>query len=1432
MRSLLDVFRKISILVAALVIAAYVGNLLIDNPFFNQILKQKINKKLDDYTYLNVKFEAINGRLIPLSLDIYGIELRRKGFEVAAPLFQAKHVQIRLSIWALFLSKKEILEIEVNGPQLELPLPPLADLIRVEKFPELQKKSELPSWPLSRDLPFRQLSWTNASLKVHLPAEKSTDPSLLVAEIAGFDMQITYNGFEDVKLDAAVRQFDLSLEGNHLIRSLELKTRLRQKGEKLESEYLEMRSADLSIDSQMTLDYESESVNGPRLSPLTRRLKGLFLRFQHKVHRADIGILGRFLSVDQTGGDIIGNADVLVHLPLDQRKPSFKIEGQSTSQNATLDGFKLLDSQLAFSINEKGMNFDNAKVYKGTQLLARGHGFIGFSSQVPFEYDIIPVRLSLKQLLSVVKVDDFTAVEAQLVADSISLKGQAKPFEIRIQGLADFKDLTFPLVAELPDRYQKPPSCLLDTELIIKSEGLHINKAEGDCKNVLGDRELSSPVNLMGDFRFDEAEGLDISIQSPRLEGGLLNHFTKFPASGILQARVSIKGPYNKIVIAGEGHSKGFNFGGFAAQQIDAKFRYLVDRDELIIPSFTLLEGNAGRLDLNDVKINIKPPYLFEADVGADKVSSEFFHAGLQSMFGADGLSFAIQSLTGHLEGPLLQPFRYRGHAQYVVQNLRHGEETLFHENSGSLLSEGQSWKLEDAYFRLDQLEARLEARVEHKDSRVPARHILHQLGIGPEDKVHLSVKTIDKISGEYRTNTTGGVNHLRVLPFVGNFFRDQRISGEIRLESELEGPIDRLQGKIEASLEQPFAWGIPISSISVSGFIDGYELHIPELRHSGNALAGRLNIDFGKKDLPFDWYLYLNQLDIRALLGPLFAEDPRNFAYLSAEWTMKGQLKKFWESKGELVLSRLQSKLFRNLGNRTSNLELNSDQPIRIQISPQNWRLAEKKPLKLQGEFFNFEITAGENRLPEHLDIKLQGSLKLDILKSFTPLLETARGELMVEGYLRGSIAKPDISLRVRERKLDPFNMKEWTPLTLGFLDYGPAFTGISLDVEAKTDRVIVHRFRANKGREGTISATGVVGFGGDQQELTRLMVQLDRIEFNRISIPVLKTADTVLSGDLALSGNSVPFHLAGNLKVDRFSSIGNFDLRRELVSSLYESKLTASVNKSSAIEASPLFNLDVAVTADKSISIKSKSLEAVLSANLRVRGTEQQPLLLGQVIADRGTFNYRRLFRISQAVISFDEPVSPPNPRLDIVGETTVNPYQVQVSVNGSLSNPRVTLTSDPAIRDDGSAISSLDIVLLITTGKIPEQANKTAEKASVNEIFSNFLVFAEEPLEKLVDLSGQTFIREVYIDSYLSESEQRPVTRLNVPFNVWNMANAVVQLDDDSNAKLSFEYPIHEGITFSGSLDSKANKEETIESPLPKDTGFDLKFRFGFD
>lgn len=1416
---MIQALKKLFIVVAILLLMGYVGNLLLDNPYVHRLIRQLVNEKLKEYTHLTIKFEAVSAKFLPAGLDVYGVEILSQD-PTPVVLFKASHIKLHVSATAILLSRKEIFDLELNEPTAALPLPPIEKILRMEKFPDWGKDTGLPTWPPDESLPFYRIAITNGKLSAQI---KDDSKELLNIQTDGLDLELIFHSWNDLSLAAKSVNSNVFIDGAHVVRDLGFQFTLHKRDDQVTSDLVELNSPELNAQGHWTLAFETQPGRGKEKA----RLKGLVIQLSNLVHNADMAILGRYLHTEKSGGDVSGKVDVQLHIPLDQRPVVWSVEGEGTSHGATLSGFKLLDSTIDFAIREDGMTFEKATVIKDKKVLVKGNGFLGFKNQGRIQFDLEPQNISMKDLLSVLQVDDFNAVETSLAPSRLELSGQAFPFKLKLGGEVVLEQLTFPFVKNLPERYMTAPTCRLQSEIIIDANKVDIQKGSGPCSL----EGKSSNLSLKGQFHYTTAQGMSLAVDSPDLQASFLQHFMKRHAEGSIASKITIKGPYDNLVVHGDVESPALNLAGFSFQNFDGSFRFPIAKNRIEISNVDADALDGGSLRLRKASIGISEELPFEAEIVASKLKPSFLEGGFHEIMPHAPLSFGVKSLEGQLSGNLLQPFQYEGKLHVSIQDLIWDKEKFLTEATGSFVGTEKARSLEGLYLKLDEIEAKVDVSVRDGKGK-GSRTGLESLGLAQGSIFKLNFHTLNKTEDQYRSNTVDeSENHLASLPFVGKLFASNNIGAIIGLHTELEGPIDELQGKIEGTLEKPFVWGIPIPSIAFSGFVDGSRLQIPEFRHAGNSLLGRLNIDFSKAGIPYDWYIYLNQFDMRAVLGKIFADDPRNFAYLSAEWTMAGKFSDFWKSKGELVFSQMRSKLFRNLGSRTSSIELNSDQAIRIKISPEQWTFEDKKSLKLKGEYFDLELSSGDNRLPDHLDLRLQGSVKLDILKNFTNLAETARGELVLDGYLRGSLEKPDFSMRIRERRLDPFNLKDWNPVSIGLVNYGPALSGISLDIEVKSDRLLVHRFKANKGREGSMEIAGELLFKESGNDVSRLMINLNQIEFNRLTIPVLKSADVIISGDLTISGNSLPFNLGGNLKIDRFQSVGNFDLRREIVSSLYESKLSSAAASSNSQQT--LFNLDIGLQADHSIVVKNKSIEGVLSANLRVKGTDTKPLLLGQIVADQGTFNYRRSFKLTQAVITFDEPVSPPNPRLDIMGETIINPYKVTVQITGDVSNPKVNLTTDPPSRDDGSPITNLDIVLLISTGKIPEAANKTAtEKASVNEIFSSFLVFAEEPIEKIFDLSGQTVVREVYIDSYLSETNERPVTRLNVPFNLFNAANAVVQVDDEANAKLSFEYPLHEGITFTGSLEKRSKEKADATDNLPADTGFDLKFRFGFD
>ena len=137
--------------------------------------------------------------------------------------------------------------------------------------------------------------------------------------------------------------------------------------------------------------------------------------------------------------------------------------------------------------------------------------------------------------------------------------------------------------------------------------------------------------------------------------------------------------------------------------------------------------------------------------------------------------------------------------------------------------------------------------------------------------------------------------------------------------------------------------------------------------------------------------------------------------------------------------------------------------------------------------------------------------------------------------------------------------------------------------------------------------------------------------------------------------------------------------------------------------------------------------------------------------------------------------------------------------------------------------------------TTGRLPPNNSNIPSNFLENEALSLFVGYAEGPLEKIFDLTGQQYIRQIYLDTYLPESgtgdTSQPVARLNLPVQITDELSLILQLDHAENMKASFQYSLHKRITVSGSFDKRNEREDSTDN-LPADTAVDLKFKFNFE
>ncbi|RYZ55585.1 MAG: hypothetical protein EOP07_13960, partial [Proteobacteria bacterium] len=138
---MIQAFKKLVIFIGILFIIGYVGNLLVDNPYMHGVIRNAINSQLKDYTYLNVKFEAVGAKFFPPGVEVYGIEIRDAD---SNELLRAAHLKGSVSLRALLFSRKQLFDLEINEPRVHLPLPPFEKLLRMEKFPDFGKSDGPP----------------------------------------------------------------------------------------------------------------------------------------------------------------------------------------------------------------------------------------------------------------------------------------------------------------------------------------------------------------------------------------------------------------------------------------------------------------------------------------------------------------------------------------------------------------------------------------------------------------------------------------------------------------------------------------------------------------------------------------------------------------------------------------------------------------------------------------------------------------------------------------------------------------------------------------------------------------------------------------------------------------------------------------------------------------------------------------------------------------------------------------------------------------------------------------------------------------------------------------------------------------------------------------------------------------------------------------
>ena len=208
--------------------------------------------------------------------------------------------------------------------------------------------------------------------------------------------------------------------------------------------------------------------------------------------------------------------------------------------------------------------------------------------------------------------------------------------------------------------------------------------------------------------------------------------------------------------------------------------------------------------------------------------------------------------------------------------------------------------------------------------------------------------------------------------------------------------------------------------------------------------------------------------------------------------------------------------------------------------------------------------------------------------------------------------------------------------------------------------------------------------------------------------------------------------------------------------------------------------------------LNLTSRTLSLAGSANLHVRGTAAQPVLLGRLNLSSGDLIFSgNRYKLQGGTVDFTN-TSRTQPVVDMSVNTTISQYDIQMHFWGPADHLHTNYTSDPSLPPS-------DIINLIAFGKTSEAsaANPTppgtlgAESLVASQVSSQIT----SRVEKLAGIS------QLSIDPELGSGQQGPGARVAIQqrvtskifvtfaTDVTSTDSQVIQLEYQANRKTSF-------------------------------------------
>ena len=274
-------------------------------------------------------------------------------------------------------------------------------------------------------------------------------------------------------------------------------------------------------------------------------------------------------------------------------------------------------------------------------------------------------------------------------------------------------------------------------------------------------------------------------------------------------------------------------------------------------------------------------------------------------------------------------------------------------------------------------------------------------------------------------------------------------------------------------------------------------------------------------------------------------------------------------------------------------------------------------------------------------------------------------------------------------------------------------------------------------------------------------------------------------VDANLTLTGPLLSPALRGQVRLNELSFSESFDIE----DALHE---FARIRKTPLPGAGRNLNLDVTVQSVNELNPTSRQLTLKGAADVRVRGTVAEPVLLGGISVNAGELLFRGdRYLLKPSTVDFVNP-SGIEPRLDVAVETRVQQYNIRMFFRGPIDELRATFSSEPPL-------PPADTINLLVFGKTnqPVPTDLTGNLGAVSLLASGVTNTITNRLQKIAGIS------QLSIDPVLDNDAQGAMVGVTIQQRV--TANLFVTFTSDPSSTkrqvIEVEYQATPGLSING-------------------------------